>query len=58
MPAWIQTEHDEHLWEKAKEIVKKEYKLTEKDGPKFWASVTGMYKKIGGKIKRLKKNKN
>ena len=56
MPAWIQTEHDENLWEKAKEIVKKEYRLTEKDGYKFWVSVTGMYKKIGGKIKRLKKN--
>jgi len=55
MPSWIRTQHDENLWAKAKEIVKEQYKLDESDGEKFWASVTGMYKHIGGKIKRLKK---
>lgn len=37
----------EHYWEKAKEIVRKEYKHKEKS-PKFWALVVGITKKMMG----------
>ena len=50
MPKFVKTERDEHLWEKAKEIVKKQYGKTEEDGDEFWALVTGVYKKAGGHI--------
>lgn len=39
MPSFIQ---DEHKWEKAKEIVRKEYGLNENDGDSFWALVMGV----------------
>lgn len=37
---------DEAKWEKAKEIVTKQYKLT--DGDKFYSLVTAVYKKMMG----------
>lgn len=45
MPAFVK---DEELWEKAKEIVRKQYKKSEKDGDEFWRLVTGVYKQAGG----------
>jgi hypothetical protein len=50
MPSWVKGKKDEELWDKAKAIVTKEYKLTEKDGEKFWKLVTGVYKKSGGEV--------
>ena len=56
MPSSIR---DEDKWEKAKDIVKKQYDLTEKDEDDFWALVMGVYKKMKGKFKkkRLQKKK-
>lgn len=51
MPSFIQ---DEHKWEKAKEVVRKEYGLNENDGDSFWALVMGVYKKMKGKFKKKK----
>jgi len=55
MPSWVK---NEDKWAKAKEIVKKEYDLSEKDGDKFWKLVAGVYKQMGGKVAstRLRKN--
>jgi hypothetical protein len=50
MPEFVRTEKDEKLWEKAKEIVKKQYGKTEADGDEFWALVTGVYKRAGGRV--------
>jgi hypothetical protein len=47
---FVKGKKNEELWVKAKKIVEKEYKLTEKDGDKFFALVTGVYKKSGGEI--------
>lgn len=47
MPSFVK---DEEKWTKAKEIVEKEYKLTEKDGDKYWKLVVGVYKKMKGQI--------
>jgi len=56
MPKFVKTERDEELWEKAKEIVKKQYGKTEADGDEFWKLVTGVYKQAGGYTgKRVKK---
>lgn len=53
LPSWVK---DEDKWEKAKEVVKKEYGLSEDDGDHFWALVAGVYKRMKGRIKsRLKK---
>ena len=52
MPNFIK---DEELWERAKKIVKKQYKLSEKDGDKFWKLVMGVYKQGGGKMKKKTK---
>jgi hypothetical protein len=51
--------NDEDKWQKAKEIVKDEYNLNEKDEDSFWALVMGVYKKMKGtfKKKRLKTKK-
>lgn len=48
MPGFIKTPEDEERWEKAKEIVRKQYGKTEKDGEEFWKLVTGVYKRMGG----------
>lgn len=55
MPSWVR---DESKWEKAKDIVKKEYKLTEEDGEEFWKLVTGVYKRMGGEIKKANEGLN
>lgn len=44
----VKTPHDERLWEKAKEIVRKQYGKTEKDGESYWKLVVGVYKQAGG----------
>lgn len=49
MPSYIL---DENKWEKAKEIVEKEYGLTESDGSNFWALTMGVYKKMKGRFKK------
>ncbi len=51
MPSWVK---DEDKWEKSKEIVKKQYNLSEKDEEDFWKLVTGVYKKMGGEIRSPK----
>ena len=52
----VRTEQDEYLWERAKEIVRRQYKLTEEDGERFWRLVMGIYKRMKrmSKEKRLK----
>lgn len=50
MPSFIKTPKDEERWEKAKELVRKQYGKTEKDGEEFWRLVTGVYKQAGGHV--------
>jgi len=52
----VRTERDEYLWERAKEIVRRQYKLTEEDGERFWRLVMGIYKRMKrmSKAKRLR----
>lgn len=45
MPSWVR---DEATWEKAKAAARKQYPDAEDD--KFYAIVTSIYKKMGGKI--------
>jgi len=47
----VRTERDEHLWERAKEIVTQEYGLTEEDGDRYWRLVMGIFLRM----KRLRK---
>jgi hypothetical protein len=47
----VQTERDEHLWQRAKEIVTQEYGLTEEDGERYWRLVMGIFLRM----KRLRK---
>jgi len=48
----IKTNKDEYLWERAKYIARKEYKISE-DSDKFWKIVMGIYKKMkGGKLNK------
>jgi hypothetical protein len=49
---------DKGKWLKAEEIVKKQYKLTEKDGEKFYKLVSGVYKNMkGGFVQKEDKHK-
>lgn len=52
MPEWVK---DKKKWEKAAEIVKKQYDKDEKEKD-FWKLVTGVYKNMGGEIKGKSKN--
>ncbi len=56
MPAFIRTAHDEKLWSEAKERVRSEYGLSEKDGDRFWARINGIYQRMrhpkGGESKK------
>ncbi len=49
----VKTPHEEKMWEQAKDAVRKEYGLSEKDGARFYSLVTGIYERmknhIGGK---------
>ena len=45
--AKVSTDRAEHLWAKAKDIVKSEYDVSEKD-PSFWALRMGITKKMLG----------
>jgi len=47
----VRTERDEHLWQRAKEIVAQEYGLTEEDGDRYWRLVMGIFLRM----KRLRK---
>jgi hypothetical protein len=47
----VRTERDEHLWQRAKEIVTQEYGLTEEDGDQYWRLVMGIFLRM----KRLRK---
>jgi hypothetical protein len=47
----VRTERDEHLWERAKEIVTQQYGLTEEDGDQYWRLVMGIFLRM----KRLRK---
>jgi hypothetical protein len=47
----VRTERDEHLWQRAKEIVTQEYGLTEEDGDRYWRLVMGIFLRM----KRLRK---
>jgi len=45
----VKTKRDEELWNKAKQLVHKQYPdLTEKD-KRFWKLVMGIYQKMKGK---------
>lgn len=56
MPSWIKTKKDEEKWEKAKNIIKKQYNIDEND-ESFWPLVTTIYKEIGGIIKKSRLRK-
>lgn len=45
MPAWVK---NDDIWEKAKDRAKAEY--GDKEDDKFWATVTAIYKKMGGEV--------
>jgi hypothetical protein len=47
----VRTERDEHLWQRAKEIVTQEYGLTEGDGDRYWRLVMGIFLRM----KRLRR---
>ena len=47
----VQTERDEYLWRRAKEIVTQQYGLTEEDGDRYWRLVMGIFLRM----KRLRK---
>ena len=47
----VRTERDEHLWQRAKEIVTQQYGLTEEDGDQYWRLVMGIFLRM----KRLRK---
>ena len=47
----VQTERDEYLWQRAKEIVTQQYGLTEEDGDRYWRLVMGIFLRM----KRLRK---
>ncbi len=54
----VKTAHDEHLWSKAKKIVKEQYKVSE-DSDRFYKLALGVYKKMkGGAPKNIKTNKS
>jgi hypothetical protein len=44
--AGVSTDRVEHLWDKAKSIVKKQYEITKKDGERFYSLVVGILKKM------------
>lgn len=46
-PKWVA---DNDKWQKARAIVKDKYGKTEDDGEDFWKVVTGIYKKMKGRI--------
>jgi len=45
----VRTKRDEKLWERAKEIVRQQYKLSEKHGADFWRRVMGIFLRMKGK---------
>jgi len=47
MPAIVKTPRDEHLWSKAKEIVRKEYNLTPKS-ERFYPITMGIFERMKG----------
>lgn len=54
----VKTVHDEHLWAKAKKIVKEQYKVSE-DSDRFYKLALGVYKKMkSGTPKNTKTNKS
>jgi len=48
MPAWLRAE-DEDKWDKAKAAAKESYPDMKEDDDRYWAIVTSIFKKIGGK---------
>lgn len=48
MPANVMTEHDEELWERAKEIVQKQYKGVNEGSKRFYRLVMGIYQRMKG----------
>jgi len=49
MPAnVVKTEHDEELWERAKEIVQKQYKGVNEGSKRFYRLVMGIYQRMKG----------
>lgn len=46
-PSWVR---NEKKWKKSKEIVKKQYDKTKKDGEDFWKLVVGVYKQMRGEM--------
>lgn len=59
MPNFVATERDEKIWERAKAKARQRPDYEEQSGASFYAIVTVIYKKMGGRIgkkKRLKKS--
>jgi hypothetical protein len=50
MPAWVR---DDKIWAQAMDRVKGKYRLSEKDGKKFWSMTTAIYKQLGGRTKKV-----
>jgi len=46
MPSFIKSKRDEMLWQRAKDIVAKQYNLTKEDGDKYYQLVAGIWKKM------------
>lgn len=49
MPAWVK---DDDLWERAKGIVRREYRDVPEGSDRFWRLVTGAYKQAGGTMQK------
>lgn len=44
----VKTKRDEHLWNKAKSIARKQYPGISEDSDRFWKIVQGIYKQSRG----------
>lgn len=51
MPSWMR---DESKWSKAKAAARKQYPDLSEDDDKYWAIVTHIYKRMGGRIAAAK----
>ena len=54
MPKFVATERDEKIWERAKAEARKRPDFDEQSGASFFAIVTVIYRKMGGRIGKKK----
>ncbi|MGB9660664.1 MAG: hypothetical protein ACPL5F_01430 [Moorellaceae bacterium] len=50
-PNAVKTQREEHLWDRAKEIVQEEYGLDKEDGSRFYRLVMGIFQRMKGEKK-------